>query len=101
MIRTPPTPHPAPAGIQDHCPDVAPDPERHDTTRREVPWPRSSNVHSGKCLDVAGGRLDNGTPLMLSDCHGDTSQRWHWGSQRDRRVLDDDDRSGRAHRRDW
>ncbi len=34
------------------------------------------NPVSGHCLDVAQGRIDNGTPLQLWDCHQGNAQRW-------------------------
>jgi hypothetical protein len=30
----------------------------------------------GKCLDVAGGNSDDGTEVLLWDCHGGDNQRW-------------------------
>ncbi|MFD7537868.1 RICIN domain-containing protein [Streptomyces sp. NPDC059819] len=35
-------------------------------------------VHAaaGKCLDVEGGRTDNGTPVQLWTCNGTTAQQW-------------------------
>lgn len=30
----------------------------------------------GKCLDITGGRADDGTPVILWDCHGGGNQRW-------------------------
>ncbi len=34
------------------------------------------NVGSGKCLDVAGGSLDNGANVHQWDCHNTANQRW-------------------------
>jgi hypothetical protein len=31
-----------------------------------------------KCLDVAGGSLQGGTPVIVYDCHGGQNQRWFW-----------------------
>lgn len=32
--------------------------------------------HSGKCLDVTGGSVDNGAPVIQWDCHGRDNQQW-------------------------
>ena len=31
---------------------------------------------NGRCLDNAGGRTQDGNPLLLWDCHGGPNQRW-------------------------
>ncbi|WP_353962706.1 RICIN domain-containing protein [Streptomyces sp. NBC_00572] len=34
------------------------------------------NVHSGKCLEVADWRTDNGDPVRQWDCTGQPNQQW-------------------------
>ncbi|MEU6233895.1 RICIN domain-containing protein [Kitasatospora sp. NPDC047058] len=34
------------------------------------------NAHSGKCLEIADWRTDNGAPARQWDCHGGASQMW-------------------------
>jgi hypothetical protein len=34
------------------------------------------NPASGRCLDAAGSGSDNGTRLIIWDCHGGPNQRW-------------------------
>ncbi|MEV7770148.1 RICIN domain-containing protein [Kitasatospora sp. NPDC086791] len=38
------------------------------------------NVNSGKCLEVADWRTDNGAPVRQWDCHGGASQVWNFVS---------------------
>ncbi|MFF0465665.1 RICIN domain-containing protein [Streptomyces mexicanus] len=40
--------------------------------------PAVIEVHAaqGKCLDVEGGRTDNGTPVQIYTCNGGAAQRW-------------------------
>ena len=33
-------------------------------------------VHSGKCLDVQGANIADGTPVQIYDCNGTGAQRW-------------------------
>lgn len=33
--------------------------------------------NKGLCLDIKGANKDNGAPLIVSDCHGATNQKWH------------------------
>ncbi|MCB5178919.1 ricin-type beta-trefoil lectin domain protein [Streptomyces antimicrobicus] len=60
--------------------------------QREIPWgcapgawnqtwlPTATsgfyNPVSRKCLDVPGGRTDNGNQLQIWDCNGSKAQRW-------------------------
>ncbi|MGW2187869.1 ricin-type beta-trefoil lectin domain protein [Streptomyces sp. NPDC001719] len=41
--------------------------------------PAVIEVHAaqGKCLDVEGGKTDNGTPVQLWTCNGSAAQKWH------------------------
>jgi hypothetical protein len=34
------------------------------------------NERSGRCLDAAGASSENGTRLIIYDCHGGANQRW-------------------------
>jgi hypothetical protein len=34
------------------------------------------SVHSGKYLDVRGGCMDCGTPVIIYDFHGGKNQQW-------------------------
>ena len=34
------------------------------------------NVNSGKCLEVADWRTDNGAPVRQWDCTGQPNQQW-------------------------
>ena len=34
------------------------------------------NGLEGECLDVFGGKTDNGTPVIAFPCHGGTNQQW-------------------------
>ncbi len=34
------------------------------------------NGPSGRCLDIPGGRAENGVELMMWDCNGGPNQRW-------------------------
>lgn len=42
----------------------------------ELLRPRNS---FGRCLDVEGGRRNDGAPLIIWDCHRGTNQRWKMG----------------------
>jgi hypothetical protein len=33
-------------------------------------------VHSGKCLDVQGANIADGTPVQIYDCNGSAAQHW-------------------------
>jgi hypothetical protein len=33
---------------------------------------------AGKCVDVAGARTDNGTPVQLQECNGTDAQQWEF-----------------------
>ncbi|GGP87509.1 ricin-type beta-trefoil lectin domain protein [Saccharothrix coeruleofusca] len=35
-----------------------------------------SNPQSNRCLDVTGRQTDNGTGVLIWDCHGEDNQRW-------------------------
>ena len=39
-------------------------------------WMTLSNQGTGKCLDVAGGRIFNGTNVQSYQCNGSNAQRW-------------------------
>lgn len=41
-------------------------------------WMTLSNQGSGKCLDVAGGRIFNGTNVQSYRCNGSNAQRWYY-----------------------
>jgi len=34
------------------------------------------NMHSGKCMGVLGGSLQNGAAVVQWDCNGHEDQRW-------------------------
>ncbi|WP_327067753.1 lectin [Kitasatospora sp. NBC_01302] len=54
---------------------------------------------AGKCLDVAGGKSDWGTPVQISGCTGADGQRWTLAGDGTVRALDrclDADHSGTA-----
>jgi hypothetical protein len=34
------------------------------------------NMHSGKCMGVTGGSLQNGAAVVQWDCNGHEDQRW-------------------------
>src|SRR5271155_3676884 len=36
--------------------------------------------NGGECLDVAGGGMADGTPLILFHCHGSPNQNWVVGN---------------------
>ncbi|MFF5966106.1 ricin-type beta-trefoil lectin domain protein [Streptomyces collinus] len=40
------------------------------------PFVVHANGASGKCLDVAGGKEDNGTPVQIYTCNGGAAQKW-------------------------
>ncbi|MCL8017490.1 ricin-type beta-trefoil lectin domain protein [Streptomyces sp. AS02] len=42
----------------------------------DSPFVVHANGASGKCLDVAGGKKDNGTPVQIYTCNGGAAQKW-------------------------
>ncbi|MFI2780522.1 lectin [Streptomyces sp. ALB3] len=42
---------------------------------------------AGKCVDVAGGAVANGTPVQLYDCNGTAAQKWTVGGDGTVRAL--------------
>ena len=62
--------------------------------RKDAPnqqWSFASNGTirglTGKCLDVAGGNPNDGTPVILWSCHGGPNQQWHFGEDQTIRGL--------------
>ncbi|WP_197359577.1 RICIN domain-containing protein, partial [Streptomyces clavuligerus] len=39
---------------------------------------RITGVASGRCLDVAGGRVTDGAKVVLNDCTGTSGRRWEF-----------------------
>ncbi|WP_229864661.1 ricin-type beta-trefoil lectin domain protein [Streptomyces djakartensis] len=42
----------------------------------DSPFVVHANGASDKCLDVAGGKKDNGTPVQIYTCNGSAAQKW-------------------------
>jgi hypothetical protein len=47
------------------------------TTVVEPPFGEVTGL-DGKCVDVAGARTDNGTPVQLQGCNGTDAQQWEF-----------------------
>jgi eukaryotic-like serine/threonine-protein kinase len=47
------------------------------TTTQEQPFGEVTGL-AGKCVDVAGARTDNGTPVQLQECNGTDAQQWEF-----------------------
>ena len=39
-------------------------------------WKIVVSSATSKCVDLAGGAIDNGTKLVINDCNGASSQSW-------------------------
>ncbi|GHG97882.1 hypothetical protein GCM10018780_23560 [Streptomyces lanatus] len=46
------------------------------------PFVVHANGSSGKCLDVAGAKKDNGTPVQIYTCNGSAAQKWQISGDR-------------------
>lgn len=47
------------------------------TTTQAPPFGEVTGL-AGKCVDVAGARTDNGTPVQLQECNGTDAQQWEF-----------------------
>jgi hypothetical protein len=47
------------------------------TVEDEPPFGEVTGL-AGKCVDVAGARTDNGTPVQLQECNGTDAQQWEF-----------------------
>lgn len=59
-------------------PAPAPTPSPRPQPTAPAPQGRTGRIVglAGRCLDVAGARSADGTPIIIWDCHGGANQRW-------------------------
>ena len=56
------------------------------TDAQEPPFGEVTGL-AGKCVDVAGARTDNGTPVQLQECNGTDAQQWEFTPDGAMRAL--------------